>query len=180
MIRLPALLLLLATLPAAASGDEAPAAVRVPAGTELVFEMLDSVDSKSNQRGDRFRLRLAEPLVLDGQPLVDAGAPAVGEVVHADRARAGGQAGELILAVRELQAGERTVALRGFRTDVGRDRTRSAVGVAVAAGVAGFLVRGGQAVMPAGARVAARTRDEVFLTPRPEAAAPSLPTRNDP
>lgn len=88
-------------LPAAASAAE-PAAVAVappapdaaqdprvtvPAGTELVFEMRQDITSKTAQRGDRFPLRLAQDLRVDSHLLVPAGTPAVGEVVHADRAR---------------------------------------------------------------------------------------------
>lgn len=158
--------------PAAASAADRRQA---PAGTELMFEMVDSLSSKTSQRGDRFSLRLIEPLVLDGQLLIPAGTLAVGEVVHADRARAGGQAGELILAARYLDWDGRQLPLKSFRAGVGRSRTDAAVGVMVAAGVAGFLVRGGQLEIAAGSPISATLREAVELPvlPMPAAADPA-------
>ncbi|TNJ32814.1 hypothetical protein [Arenimonas terrae] len=149
--------------------DAAPATVAtgrlitVPAGTELAFEMVDSLSSKTSQRGDRFSLKLTEPLTLDGQRLVPAGTLAVGEVVHADRAKAGGQAGELVLAARYLDWDGRQLPLKAFRTGLGRNRTDTAMGVMIAAGVAGFLVRGGQIEIAAGSPITATLREAVEL-----------------
>jgi hypothetical protein len=153
----------------AAVPEAAPATVAtgrllaVPAGTELAFEMVDSLSSKTSQRGDRFALKLTEPLTLDGQLLVPAGTLAVGEVVHADRAKAGGQAGELVLAARYLDWDGRQLPLRAFRTGLGRNRTDTAMGVMIAAGVAGFLVRGGQIEIAAGSPITATLREAVEL-----------------
>ena len=134
-----------------------------PAGTELAFEMVDSLSSRTSQRGDRFALKLTAPLTLDGQLLVPAGTLAVGEVVHADRAKAGGQAGELVLAARYLDWDGRQLPLKAFRTGLGRNRTDTAMGVMVAAGVAGFLVRGGQIEIAAGSPITATLREAVEL-----------------
>lgn len=152
--------------------------LQVPAGTELVFEMVDSLSSKTSQRGDRFSLKLAEPLLLDGRLLIPAGTLARGDVMHADRARAGGQAGELILAARYLEWDGRKLPLKSLRAGVGRSRTDAAMGVMVAAGVAGFLVRGGQMEVPAGSPITATLREavELYVPPAPvaeETAAPA-------
>lgn len=140
--------------------------------------MVDSLSSKTSQRGDRFSLKLAEPLLLDGRLLIPAGTLAGGEVVHADRARAGGQAGELILAARYLEWDGRQLPLKSLRAGVGRSRTGAAMGVMVAAGVAGFLVRGGQMEVPAGSPITATLREAVELDVLPapvveETAAPA-------
>ena len=165
--------------PAAATGPAAlvpaaePAAaprVVAPAGTELVFEMGASLSSKTSQRGDRFPLRLAGPLRIDGQLLVPAGTPAMGEVVHADRARASGQAGELILAARYLEWDGRQLPLKAFRAGVGKDRTSTSAGVILALGVAGYLVRGGELELTEGSLIAAKLRDPADLPALPEPA----------
>ena len=148
----------------------------VPADTELVFEMVDAVNSKTNQRGDRFALRLAEPLRVDGQLLLPVGAPALGEVVHADRGKAGGQPGELTLAARYVDWEGRQIALRSFRAGVGRDRGKAALSVAIAAGVAGFLVRGGNIEMPAGTLITAKLRVATDLPVLPEPETPVVET----
>ena len=177
--------------PAAATGPavlvpaaEPAAAPRVvaPAGIELVFEMGASLSSKTSQRGDRFPLRLAEPLRIDGQLLVPAGTPAMGEVVHADRARASGQAGELILAARYLEWDGRQLPLKAFRAGVGKDRTSTSAGVILALGVAGYLVRGGELELTQGSLIAAKLRDPADLPALPESAveeASALPAAPD-
>lgn len=156
-----------ATADAPVAGLDADAGIgrllQVPAGTTLAFDMVDSLNSKTSQRGDRFSLRLVEPLMLDGQLLIPAGTLAVGEVVHADRAKAGGQAGELILAARYLDWGGRQLPLKAFRAGLGRNRTDTAMGVMIAAGVAGFLVRGGQIEIAAGSPITAALREAVEL-----------------
>lgn len=155
------------------AGDAAlPLRLTVPAGTELVFEMGQAVGSKTSQRGDRFTLRLALPLRIDGHLLVPAGTPAMGEVVHADRARGGGQAGELILAARYLEWDGRQLPLKAFSAGVGKNRTNAALGVTLAAGVAGFLVRGGEIEMAAGSLITAKLRETTEL---PAVAGPEAP-----
>lgn len=144
----------------------------LPAGTELVFEMGEGVTSKTAMRGDRFALRLADEVRLDGQLLIPAGTPAMGEVVHADRARAGGQAGELILAARYLEWDGRQLPLSAFRPGIGKNRTNTALGVTLAVGVVGFLVRGGDIEMPAGGLITAKLREAALLAAVPEPAAP--------
>ena len=167
-------LILLLSLAAAAPAAEAPATRHVPAGTELVFEMVQAVGSKGSQRGDRFDLRLAEPLTVDGQLVLPAGAPAVGEVVHADRARSGGQAGELILAARYLVVGDARISLRSFKAGTGRSRTGASAATSVAAGPLGLFVRGGNIELPAGTLITAQLREDTSLPVVPD-AGPAAP-----
>lgn len=139
------------------------AAVLVPADTELVLELTQALSSKSSRRGDPVALRLAEPLRWNGQLLVPAGAVAAGDVVHADRAKAGGQAGELVFAARYLLWNNQRLPLRATRAETGRSRTGAALGVAVAAGLAGFLVRGGEIEVPAGSLFRVKLRGPALL-----------------
>lgn len=169
-----------AASPAQAGGmapaDDAAAAetmILLPAGTELVFAMVDTVSSKTNKRGDRFSLKLAMPVTVDGHLLIPAGTLAIGEVVHADRARGSGQAGELILAARTLEIGGQTIALRAFGTTAsgtGADRTGKAGGLSLAFTPAAFMIRGGEKEMTAGSLISAKTRLAVALPALPMAA----------
>jgi hypothetical protein len=159
--------LLLAALPLAAQ-DAVPtgAEMRVAAAnTELLFEMGETVSSKTHQRGDRFVLRLAAPLVVDGQVLVPAGTTAVGEVVHAAKSAMGGQAGELILAARYVDFAGQQIPLRTFRAGVGAGREGQALAVALALGPAGMLVRGRHVEIDAGALISARLKQDTPLPP---------------
>lgn len=158
--------------PAAATDEPPSLSVPVPAGTELVFEMGASLTSKTSQRGDRFPLRLAQPLRIDGHLLVPAGTPAMGEVVHADRARSGGQAGEMILAARYLEWDGRQLPLKAFSAGVGKDRSKTSAGVMAAVGLAGYFVRGGNLEMAEGTLITAKLRDMAELPALPEPVEP--------
>ena len=183
-----------AALPAAPAADAAAvtpysaaevvadgALLRAAAGTELVFETLAAVSSKTNVRGDRFELRLAEPLLVDGGVLIPVGAPATGEVVHAAKSAMGGQAGELILAVRFVEFAGRQIPLKSFRAGVGQDRTRTSLAVGLTLGLPGMLIRGKHVEMPAGTLVGAKLREDVSLPslgalPPPESIVPTAAT----
>ena len=140
----------------------------------LAIEIVDTVSSRTNQNGESFRLRLAEPLVIEGRVVVPAGTPGMGEVVHAARARAMGKAGELILAARYLQLGETRIPLRTLRVGAaqGRDNsgTVNAINIASAAALpglslVGFVIAGGEVNVPAGTRATAQTASEMVLAP---------------
>jgi hypothetical protein len=162
---------------AAAETEAAPGSeqVAVPAGTTLVLELVNGLSSRTSRRGDRVELRLADALRWQGRLLVPAGTIAVGEVVHADRAKGGGQAGELVFAARYLLWDGRELPLRATQAGVGDNRTQSALGLAVVAGVAGFLVRGGEIEVAPGALFSTKLRDPVLLAPidDPEASGAS-------
>ena len=116
------------------------------------------MESKAAKSGDYFALRLVQPVVLNGETLVPAGTPGVGQIVHAAPSKGRGQSGELILAVRHLEVGAVIIPLRGLRINIAGIQRHSLtiVGTAVSHGVTGEDV-----TVPAGitaiARVAADT-----------------------
>ena len=155
---------------------EAPAAAccTVPARTPIEIELLDTMNSKANHNGDRFAFRLAAPLTIDGHVVIPAGTPGVGEVVHAERARFGGRAGELILAARYLDHGGSRIALRTLRfgPQHGRDSSATINTLNIAAAAAmpalsmlGYLIAGGEVNVPAGTRASAQIAAELILAP---------------
>jgi hypothetical protein len=158
--------------PATATAPAAAECCSIAAMTAVDIELVDTVNSKANSSGDRFAIRLARPLEMDGRVVVPAGTPGVGEVVHAARARAGGKAGELILAARYLDLNGRHIPLRSFRYGPAQGKDNSGavnVGSMVAAatipGVAllGFLIAGGEVNVPAGTRANAKVAVETLV-----------------
>lgn len=162
--------------PAPAPAAEAPPAAccTVPARTPIEIEILDTVNSKTNHNGDHFAFRLAAPLTIDSRIVIPAGTTGVGEVVHAERARFGGRAGELILAARYLELGGNRIPLRTLRfgPQQGHDSsgTINSLNVAAAATVPalallGYLIAGGEVNVPAGTRASAQIAAELTLAP---------------
>ena len=154
---------------------EAPAACcLVPKLTPVEVEIVDRVNSKLSKTGQRFAIRLAEPIVVDGRTLAPAGMEGEGEVVHAAKAGIGGKAGELILAARFLKAGTIEIPLRSLRygRSQGNDKTgavntanMAAAAVLPIASVVGFLIAGGEVDIPAGTRAHAKLSADTVLPP---------------
>ncbi len=137
--------------PVVADGPAPPTICCVlPDGTPLVLEILDPISSARVKRGDMFRLRLKEPVTFDGVTILPAGIEGVGEIVHAEPSRGGGKPGELILAARRLQVGDRTLRLRGFKLGgAGRDTSGVALGVALGIGPFAHFIHGKEIEIPA-------------------------------
>lgn len=173
-----------ATTPAAVATPDAPASLpstaAIPAGTAVEIEILEEISSASRQQGDRFAVRLAAPLVVDGIERLPADLRGIGQVVHAARPRTGGGGGELLVTVRALRANERCIPLRGFSLGGnGKDRIIASAALSSALSVVGLLVRGRDLVIPAGTRGMAKLRYDFFDTPTPVATPATQPTEKE-
>jgi hypothetical protein len=126
----------------------------IPAGTPVIIETSDPVDSKMAKPGDKFAISLAEPLMLNGIPVLPAGMSGRGEVIHAQsRQGFSGRAGELILAARYLESGSDRWPLRGFRISKAGAQT---AGIAIVGTVAISTLQSRDIRIPAGSRAEAR------------------------
>jgi len=71
---------------AAASAAAGSGSVTVPAGTDLLVRMIDSVDSDKNHVGDKFRASLEQDFVVDGVVIAPKGADVYGRLSEATEA----------------------------------------------------------------------------------------------
>lgn len=158
------------------SQDKNSACCLVADGTAVSIEILEPLNSALLKRGDKFRLRLAETLLAEGQPVLVAGVEGVGEIVHAEKSRSGGKAGELLIAARYLETPETQVPLRGLKLGGrGKDNTNAAMATAFAVGPFALFVRGREIVIPAGTLAQAKIAKALHLPVRSgaEALAPA-------
>jgi len=138
-------------------------------GTAVTIEILDTLNSALVKRGDKFRLRLAEPVLVDGTQ-VFAGIEGVGEIVHAEKSRSGGKAGELLIAARYLEARGTQIPLRGLRLGgKGKDNTNAALATSFAVGPLALFVHGREIVIPAGTLAQAKIAQDLKIPAEPEA-----------
>jgi hypothetical protein len=143
--------------------------------TLFELETVDAVSSKTNHSGDRFALRLREPLRYGAVVLVPAGTPVPGEVAHATENRWGGIAGELILAARYVQLPQGRLRLRSSIAAPGRSQTGAAATTVVLFGIVGVFVQGGNSAMPAGTPLSVRLAETVTFHCEGAPASSSLP-----
>ena len=60
-----------------------PSATKLPEGTPIPIRLQNALSSASAHAGDSFSATVDEPVVIDGQTLIDRGAPATGRVLEA-------------------------------------------------------------------------------------------------
>lgn len=152
---------------------ERPEQIVIPAGIPISFEILDPISSKTSKSGDTFKLKLATPIVVDGLVAVPQDTVGFGEVVHASKAKSGGQPGELILAARYLDYAGQKIKLRSFGfSRTAQDKTLKAAAVAFMIIPAIFTVRGGEVELPSGTVAQAKIAEDVHLADTPALSPP--------
>jgi hypothetical protein len=145
------------------------------AGAVVTLEIVETLNSSRNARGDAFAIRVVEAVTSDGVVVIPAGTVGRGEVVHAAAARGGGAPGELLIAARSLALPGHAAPLRGLKLGVtGGDNSGMALGVSLAAGPFALFIRGREIEIPAGTRVTAKLAADVTTAP-PVPAVPTVP-----
>jgi hypothetical protein len=155
-------------LSAAQAGFEAPAAriVRLPAGTPVEVALVATLGSMTSKVGERFALRLAAPIVLNGMQVATDGAPGEGEVIDVAKAGAGGKQAKLNIAARFLDLNGQRVRIRGMTLiGAGKSHVDLATGMLMVpyVGLAAVFVRGGEIEIPAGTRATVRLIEDTDL-----------------
>ena len=144
---------------------------RVPAGTVMMVELAEPVSTKTHKTGDTFAIRLAEPVVVQGQVVLQAGTMGVGEVTDASRSGFGGKGGKLVLSVRSLKGpGGSDLPLKGLQlAGVGKGHAGAATALGAAGiaflplGVVGIALHGGDVTIPAGTQATAKLSSAATL-----------------
>jgi hypothetical protein len=167
--------------PAALPAPAAPAAAPQPLGRFLIRQgaevrmtLEEELSSQSARVGQRFRMRVAEPVRVDGQVIVPPGTMGVGEVTRVERKGAFGKSGKLDVRVLHLDLGENRIRLTGTGSDEGAGGTAATVAVAVVAGVFSAFVTGKSAVLPVGTQLVGYLEGDtpVLVEHIPSAPAP--------
>jgi hypothetical protein len=171
-MRIVVAMLSLLLAPALLAQEISPAdGIILPIKTPVLLEFSNEVSSKNALNGAEVNFILAEDIVVDDVILVAKGAPAVGEVIHAQKSGFGGRGGELIIAARYIRLGEQRIALRSLKPLAGpyAGKNHSAAALAVSmvpyAGLVSLFITGGEIVIPAGTQALALTAAETVMPP---------------
>ena len=149
-----------------------PACCKVAAGTAVMIELVDEVSSKTQKRGDTFTIRLAAPLILNGQVVLRAGTRGAGEVIDVHGPGIGGKPGKMVLAADYLVARNVRVPLNALQL-AGRGHDNSTPATVLEIGgiaslplsLAGIILPGGEVAFKPGARAIAKVAGDVTLPP---------------
>lgn len=156
------------------SPGPAPGFVRIPAGMLVEIAIAAPITSKTAKIDTEFAIALAAPIMIDGVPVVPAGAVGTGQIVHAAKARALGKPGELILAARRVGCGDTVVTLRSLRYSAqGQDKTGTIAAATIAVGLVAtplMFLSGGEVVIAPGTRAIAKVKVAVDVPITPPAS----------
>ncbi|MDB5429146.1 MAG: hypothetical protein JWP35_262 [Caulobacter sp.] len=155
-----------AAQPAPAPPPAAAPGLHIPMGALLQVELVDPLSSKTSKLGDRFAIRLAEPIIIDGVVVVPAGALGQGEVIDANNAGMSGSQGKLIISARYLDINGQHVRIRGMTLiKSGTSHVDLATGVSMMpyVGIAAIFIKGGEIIMPAGTRATVKVAEDTTL-----------------
>lgn len=134
-------------------------------GTTVHLQLSEDIASNTYKRGDRFKLRVVEPVIIHGTEVIHRDAYAEGQVVDARKPGISGAPGVLILTARFVQAGNIKVKLRSYSGGTGKDRLAAANAVGVTIGFPAMFIKGRNVVVPTGMDVFAQViEDTVFST----------------
>jgi hypothetical protein len=159
-------------------------------GTEVALKMSEELttNGKKLRVGQRFRMEVAEPVMVGGNVVIPPGSPATGEVTEVRNKGMWGKSGAINARVLYVQVNGRQIRLSGSLDDKGKTGTAGVVAAVALLPVAGFFTTGTSAVIPIGAPVKAFIDEDVPVsfasgsepTPltvpvAPPAAAPAAP-----
>ncbi|MCX6630094.1 MAG: hypothetical protein NTW28_20950 [Candidatus Solibacter sp.] len=120
----------------------------LPAGTNLVIRMIESVDSETNRVGQSFRASLDQPVMVDGETVIPRGADAVVKLVDAkDSGKLAGRA-ELTLSLQSVSINGRMVDINSQSINKegasqGEKTAKVAGGTAAVGAIIGAIAGGG-------------------------------------
>ena len=121
-----------------------------PAGTPVRLMVLKEINSRTARPGDRFKLRVDEPIYINGAPVVPVGATAWGEIASVEKNGAVGKGGRLGAKLLYLDLPSGHIPLRGDYADRGDGNGAGVVLAVVGFGLLGLLTGGDSARLKAG------------------------------
>jgi hypothetical protein len=144
---------------------------RVAAGTVVMVQLAEPVSTKTHKTGDTFAIRLAEPVVVQGQIVMPAGTVGVGEVDNASKPGLGGKGAKLVLSARSLNGpGGQTLPLKGLQlAGVGKGHVGAATALGLGGigfaplGFIGIAIHGGDVTFPANTEATAKLANTATL-----------------
>lgn len=133
-------------------------------GTEVALATVEEISSQTNRVGDRIRMEVVEAVTLNGQTIIPAGTPAVGEITLLRKKGMWGKSGKLEFRPLYVKVGDRQIRVSANATpDKGKAGTAGVVASIAVLPVAGFFVTGTSAVIPSHTRVGAQLDEDLPL-----------------
>ena len=129
----------------------------IPAGTAIQLRLNQTVSGKTAKTGSFIALSVVNPVVINGETLIQAGAQAEGQVSSAKKANIIGSPGSVGITVTSVTAVDGTkVPLQGMASQDGEDKMVMSLIIGLLC-IFGFLQKGGEANLDSNLVINART-----------------------
>ncbi len=135
----------------------------LPRDTPVHLMVMSEVSTKDHQAGYKFRLRVDQPVMVAGTPMIPAGTIAWGEVVEADRSGNVGKSGSLSARLTHIDYAGQQIPIEGGTTADGKSGKSEAILGVLAMGPLGLFAKGNNAKIKAGERMTAFTTQDTVL-----------------
>jgi hypothetical protein len=139
------------------------AGIVVPRDTPVHLMVLSEVTTKTHSAGHRFKLRVIEPVIIDGKVVIPIGAVAWGQVTNAEGSGNLGKSGSLEAELLYLEAGGTQVRIDGQTRSEGNDGTAETVMGVLGLGIFGLFAKGNNAKIKAGEKFTAFTVEDSLI-----------------
>ncbi len=156
-----------AAVPNEAPALESAAPVKAPLvlvkrDTPVVLMAISEVSTATAAAGTRIKLRVHQPVVVDGQIIVPIGTPAFGTVLAAEDSGGLGKSGRMTAKLQHISLGAAEIPLDGEVSAKGTGAGSAGVAV-IFTGVVGLFHRGNNAKIKAGEIISAFVGEDVLL-----------------
>ena len=141
----------------------------VPEGTPVRLMVIREVTSRNSRAGDRFELRVDEPVFINGKPVIPVGAKAWGEVNSSEGNGAVGKGGKLSARLLYLDLPSGHLPLTGSISQRGDGNSAGVAMAVIGFGVLGLLTAGDSARLKGGQTFTAYA-GKVAAAPIPDSA----------
>jgi len=140
-----------------------PTKILLPRDTPVHLMTLTEVSTKTDGEGHRFKLRVNEDVILDGQTVILKGTIAWGEVTSAESSGNLGKGGSLTARLLYIDVGGKRVKIEGDTSAKGRTATAETVVGVLSLGLLGLFAKGNNAKIKAGEKITAFIAEDIEL-----------------
>lgn len=141
------------------------ASATLASGTPLKVMLNQELTTKTSKIGDQFDVTVLEDVMANGTIVIPKGAVGRGEVTFAADKGGFGRAGVMLIALRTLDLGGKSVALDGRYREEGDNRNGATVATWIAVGVFSGFIKGKTGTIPKGRELLARTGEDIVFVP---------------
>ncbi len=139
--------------------------VSIPAGTTVNLEITQMLSPDYTYVSDKVNLRVTSDVIVNDVVVIKTGAMAKAVVMEAESRGMIGKAAKITISLQKVEAVDGTmIPIQGMKYAYGADKMVQSVLITVICCVLGLLIKGGDAVIPAGTPIHAETKGTVEVT----------------